>query len=253
MPRNSSGVFTLAEQPFQSGTVVESDPVNNDLSDIATALTQSLATTGVSVMTGPFFAANGTVTAPSISFSNSVGTGFYRVSDNVIAYVVSGVIAYTVGTDRAIDAEVGIKFTNENSTDTDILDWYEEGTFTPVLRFGGNSVGITYDVRTATFTRIGNRVIFDVEIELSSAGSSSGDATLSGLPYAPSADVICQLALIDNFLASATEEPCWGLIDQGDNTIYFVRSDGLGGSFLLDNGDFTDASTFKFSGQYRVA
>lgn len=61
---------------------------------------------------------------------------------------------------------------------------YEEGTFTPILSFGGASVGITYSIQAGTYTRTGNQVTFNSVITLSSKGSSTGVAVVSGLPIA---------------------------------------------------------------------
>lgn len=95
MPRNSSGTYTLPEAAFVAGTTIQSAPVNFDLSDIATALTQSVATTGVSSMTGPIKAASGSVTAPSITFGTALGTGFYLAGANQIGWTSNGVQAAT--------------------------------------------------------------------------------------------------------------------------------------------------------------
>ena len=52
MPRNGSGLFTLAQPPFVNGTAIDPSPVNSDFSDIATALTGSVASDGQTPMTG---------------------------------------------------------------------------------------------------------------------------------------------------------------------------------------------------------
>lgn len=102
MPRSGSGVYTLPESAFISGTVIQSSPVNSDFNDIATALTQSLATTGVSTMTGPIKAASGTVTAPSITFGSSTGTGFFLSAADTIAWTAAGVLAATFNSTAAV-------------------------------------------------------------------------------------------------------------------------------------------------------
>lgn len=186
MPRNSSGIYNLPETPFVPGTVIESAPVNNDLSDIADALTQSLATTGVSSMSGPLKAANGTVSAPSITFANSLGTGFYRISADKIGYAVAGVNKATFNDDGTFDF-TAIKFANANVAGN-YLDWYEESTFIPSITFGGASVGVTYGTRTGKFTRIGNVVTFTITIILTSNGTSTGSVAITGLPYAVESD-----------------------------------------------------------------
>lgn len=102
MPRNSSGTYTLPESAFVSGTVIRSSPVNNDLSDVATALTQSLATTGVSTMTGPIKAASGSQSAPSYTFASAQGTGFYLSGTNEFAWVANGILGATFKSDLSV-------------------------------------------------------------------------------------------------------------------------------------------------------
>jgi hypothetical protein len=65
----------------------------------------------------------------------------------------------------------------------DALNYYDEGTFTPVLAFGGASVGITYTTQSGKYTRVGNMVCYEITIILSSKGSSVGGARISGLPF----------------------------------------------------------------------
>lgn len=103
MPRSISGVYTLPEPAFVAGTVIQSAPVNSDFSDIASALTQSLATTGVSSMTGPIKAAAGTVTAPSYAFANALGTGWYLAGTNQIGWAANGVLAALFNADGSTD------------------------------------------------------------------------------------------------------------------------------------------------------
>lgn len=102
MPRNSSGTYTLPESAFVSGAVIRSSPVNNDLSDIASALTQSLASTGVTAMTGPIKAASGSISAPSYTFASALGTGFYLSGTNEFAWVANGVLGATFKSDLSV-------------------------------------------------------------------------------------------------------------------------------------------------------
>lgn len=90
-------------------------------------------------------------------------------------------------------ANGGLKLGNQNNTYVNALDWYEgkgtSSTWTPVLRFGGASVGITYTTQIGYFTRIGNMVFCRMRMLLSNKGSSVGVATVAGLPYASAANV----------------------------------------------------------------
>lgn len=93
MPRNASGIYTLPETSFVPITIIESAKVNSDFADIATALTQSLATTGVSNMTGQLKAADGAVTAPSITFASDLNTGIYHAAADEIRLATNGIDA----------------------------------------------------------------------------------------------------------------------------------------------------------------
>jgi hypothetical protein len=64
------------------------------------------------------------------------------------------------------------------------LDDYEEGTWTPILSFGGGTTGIGYGQQSGTYTKIGNIVCANFTIVLNSKGTSSGAAVVSALPYA---------------------------------------------------------------------
>ena len=63
------------------------------------------------------------------------------------------------------------------------LDDYEEGTWTPTLNFGGNSVGLTFGLTNGIYTKIGNIVSVQFRIELTNKGSSTGGALFGGLPF----------------------------------------------------------------------
>ena len=79
----------------------------------------------------------------------------------------------------------GITFpaTQSASSNANTLDDYEEGTFTPELKFGGNAVSLTYGSRAGIYTKIGRCVTVSFVMVLSAKGSSSGNATVS-LPFA---------------------------------------------------------------------
>jgi len=59
---------------------------------------------------------------------------------------------------------------------------YAEGTFTPVLSDGTNT-DATYSAQAGFYTRIGNRVLIDIKITLTSLGSLSGILQIDGLPF----------------------------------------------------------------------
>ena len=56
------------------------------------------------------------------------------------------------------------------------------GTCTPVFRWGGGTTGITYTQRDCTYTKVGPNISVFMIIQFLSLGSSTGVATVSGLP-----------------------------------------------------------------------
>ena len=66
-----------------------------------------------------------------------------------------------------------------------LLDDYEEGTWTPSLKFDGADILMTYGTQTGHYTKIGNLVHIQLRITLTNKGTSTGNATIAGLPFTP--------------------------------------------------------------------
>jgi hypothetical protein len=88
MSRNGSGTYTLpAGNPVVTGTTITSSWANTSLSDIASALTQSVAADGQTPMTGNLNMTNNTIenVADAIASGDAVSvnylqTGTYTVN-----------------------------------------------------------------------------------------------------------------------------------------------------------------------------
>ena len=92
MPRATNGTYTLpAGNPVVSGSVIDSSWANTTLSDIATALDDSLSRSGKGSLTAPFKLIDGLVSAPALTFASETGTGIYRAGANDLRIAVGGV------------------------------------------------------------------------------------------------------------------------------------------------------------------
>jgi hypothetical protein len=104
-----------------------------------------------------------------------------------LVYNANGPIVSSLGvgstTPSASGAGIAFPATQSASTDVNTLDDYEEGTFTPTITFGGGSTGITYSTQTGSYTKIGNKVFYFVYIILTSKGSSTGNASMTNMPF----------------------------------------------------------------------
>lgn len=65
---------------------------------------------------------------------------------------------------------------------------YSAGAWTPDLRFGGAKVGLTYTSRYGYYTQLGNAYLISCAFTLADVGSSTGLATVYGLPATSSVD-----------------------------------------------------------------
>ncbi len=158
-------------------------------------------TVGAANLTGNTLASG--VTASSLT---SVGT--------LSSLSVTGTC--TVNT-LAVSSGGGIDFSaspHQQAT-SELLDDYEEGTWTPSLEFGSSATGITYTSRAGTYTKIGRQVTVNFEITLSDKGSQAGVARIDGLPFS-----------VANLMSGTTLQangPC-GFWDNVTDSSYIVFS-----------------------------
>lgn len=80
---------------FVASTEIQSSPMNANFTDIASEITGSLPRDGQAGMTGQMKAANGTVSAPGITWGSDTNTGFYRTGTGATAYAADGVKVMT--------------------------------------------------------------------------------------------------------------------------------------------------------------
>lgn len=111
--------------------------------------------------------------------SNNIGSTTTVSSNNSVVVTASAVVV-----DGVDQLHLAFPATMVGSADPNTLDDYEEGTWTPQLEFGGATTGITYNARAGTYTKIGRQVTLVFDFELTSQGSATGSATITGAPFA---------------------------------------------------------------------
>lgn len=106
MPRNSSGTYALpAGNPVVTNTLIQSTWANTTLSDVSTAMTDSLDRNGRGAMLAPLKNVDGTAVAPALSFSSEGTLGIYRVSAGVLGFAAGGALVLSL-------SATGLIFTN---------------------------------------------------------------------------------------------------------------------------------------------
>ncbi len=76
----------------------------------------------------------------------------------------------------------GIRFTNSPSTNSNTLDWYQEGTWTPNVQGSGTAGTTAYTERYARFTRIGNQCRVRIRVKFTVTGGT-GTPIITNLPF----------------------------------------------------------------------
>ena len=151
----------------------------------------------------------------------------------------------------AIRASGGIQPNGNAYSASEILDDYEEGTWTPVLSDGTNNA--TSSTAVGIYTKIGRTVHFTMDITLSNLGSVSGAARITGLPFTTSS--------VANSFASFSVGYCSGLsitagtsttanCDTGQTYFYMRLWEATTGTNNLESGDLTNTSRLMITGTY---
>ncbi len=152
-------------------------------------------------------------------------------------------------TGQVLTANTGTNPTWEDA----VVPSYSTGTFTPVLDFGGGTTGITYSVQYGQFTKIGNLVFVFIEIRLTSKGSSTGAAKVTGLPFTLAAGGSTNVDILMTLIKDVTPAVSIGYHGavQDGTTECDLKQDrsGAAGLDFFDT-NFVDASVFKLQGSY---
>ena len=148
----------------------------------------------------------------------------------------------------------GTKTVNISVTDTKTLDWYEEASFTPGITFGGAAVGVTYGSQVGRYTRIGERVFFNLQIILTSKGSSTGVIAITGLPYTSNSNNVSPCSIrLNAVTAGLANVMLYGLVGASTSSVQLAKSDGATSLTVLTNADIAGTASIYVSGHYEVA
>ena len=179
--------------------------------------------------------------------TTSTGTGSTVLSTTPS---FTGNVTLTTGNLIVSDGK-GIDFSATPGTGTsELLDDYEEGTWTPTISFGGASVGITYGFQQGSYTKVGRLVTATCVVNLSAKGSSSGNAYIEGLPFPANSTyyavgVIRISAITCNGPVAVTTTP-------STTNLIFTTTSLLGVISIITEANFSDTSSVMMTLSYIV-
>ena len=128
------------------------------------------------------------VNQPTYSAGTANGVAYLngsKVLTSGTALTFDGTNLTTTGNFIPSTAAKGINFTANTAAagmTSQLLNWYEQGTWTPVVTAGAGTLG-TVTVTYATYTRIGRQVFITYDFTINSNGSGSAYIKVSGLPF----------------------------------------------------------------------
>lgn len=128
------------------------------------------------------------------------------------------------------------------------------GTFTPSLTFGGAAVGLVTTTNVGTFTRVGDRIFYSIQIILSAKGSSVGAVAISGFPVpaasTPTNTTYPAIAMTQNMAAGITAFPA-ATINVGQSNLFLFK-EVAGVQTAVADTDMTATTQIAISGHYAV-
>ena len=174
--------LTVATTPL-AGTevlpIVQSSSTKKVATDNLTVKNiRSNATTGILQIAGPAAAATRTMTVPDANFTAArIDAANSFTADQTLA--TGNLIQGT--------AAKGVNFTANTPTagmTSQLLNWYEEGTWTPNLVSTGATFG--YSAQQGKYTRIGRQVFItaDIYMNAGAGGTLTNTLTIETLPFA---------------------------------------------------------------------
>lgn len=127
---------------------------------------------------------------------------------------------------------------------------YQENTFTPGISFGGGATGVTYGTRSGAYTKIGNRILYDLDLPLTNKGSSTGQLLITGLPIT-AGSVAAPACLFVSGLTSGVGDTMLIAVPLASSTTIALYKVSAGGLVALTEADVTNTFEIYLSGHYR--
>jgi len=180
-------------------------------------------------------------------FNNDGADECLRIAYNRDVNVIAGNLV--IGTSGK-----GIDFSATPGAGTsELLDDYEEGTFTPTYTSTGTPPTVTYSHQYGKYTKIGRQVFFTVEIGTNSATAGTGVLAIGGLPFTSVNDRYSGTLSVGYADSFTTASPCGAYIGANSTITQLTHessvtartdmltsflTDGAGQNYLIISGSY---------------
>jgi hypothetical protein len=199
---------------------------------------------------GSAYLASDAALANSVQLVNSINTIAFNTNGSERArFNSTGAFVLAGGTTTANGIGITFPTTQSASTNANTLDDYEEGTWTPVINFGGSAGITTYSTQSGSYTKIGNVVTVTCYIAISSKSAATGAATLNGFPFSTSSNASYQTGFIYMSGNAITGAPMT-YIGPSASLVNLGQTNGTTGYANLTNTNFSNGGDFIFQTSY---
>ena len=164
-------------------------------------------------------------------------------------------VTITSGNVVMATADKGIDFAvTGNSSGTmqsEVLDDYEEGIFSPTMLFGGANSGISYTEQSGSYTKIGDRVMYSLRLRVSDKGSSTGSLQIGGLPFTTGSGTRNYGSQSNIYVDKIASSGTMIAYNYTSGTVLDIRTVNTSGTNAdVTNYDVTNGLTLHISGHY---
>jgi len=247
-----SGVIRLGTNAVQTTCFISGiqgvSVSNINIVTINTSTSQLGSTSSVGVANGG--TGNTSQAAYSLVAGGTTTTGAFQA----VGPVATGQVLTSGGTGALPAFSATPTVTSVTFGSGTALSNYVEGTFTPGIAFGGGTTGLTYTTQTGNYTRIGNTVFFSVVLVLLNKGSSTGNATLTGMPITGAgASQRGMIAQTQNFTYTAIPQYTnltW--VSAASTTFTLIQFSNAANTTAATDANFANNTALRFIGFYFV-
>jgi hypothetical protein len=248
-----TAVFTVDRTSSTNATsILLRDNVTGSQTNGVYKSIRSESNAGSSVSEIRFIETDGSNNNTAIAFATADTAG--GLSEKVRVLNTGAILAFSGATTNATGTGVGFPSTQSASTDPNVLDDYEEGTWTPSLVGASTAGTFTYSARDAKYTKIGNMVTLFCAITVDTvSGSPTGSLQITGLPFAVAAGTSASGAGQFSLLGQASIQGA-GFSTRGSTSVLYIQYvDGSNVSQVIQATAVVSGSIIDFTISYPAA
>lgn len=137
------------------------------------------------------------------------------------------------------------------STTSELLDDYEEGTWTPAYT-GSSTSGQTYSAQEGSYTKIGRVVHIQAWVKVTNKGTMGGPIRISGFPFTVSPTNQCAVSIGYTNGYNLTAGNNLQLWAYSDSFVYLFQAGGTNNSAHITTGDLDTEVWTAIGGTYHT-